>query len=258
MQPNNRSSFIPKKSIKRVERVRSGKRIYILSYIAYGIFFATLLATAAVYFYAQFLEKELATKIEQLETQRVAFSQGNIEKVKEVERQLKMAEYLFDRHASPYAVLHEIERLAVEGIVFKSFGYKRIDDNDIELSITGGSKRFDCVAFQSGLLADSNVLKEADFTSVSKQGDGLGQAESQRNPSNQASTNEPDTDSQLPVSFTFNKLMSFDELQFDSSIFAATVISSGVPDTDVTSFTDDSGEDDLLGTGEIVSEEIES
>ncbi len=246
MQPNNRSSFIPKKSIKRVERVRSGKRVYILSYVAYSVFFGTLVVAGAVFFYSQLLEKDLASKIEELETQRIAFSQSNIQKVKEVERQLKMADYFFSRHSSPYAVLHELERIAVDKITFNTFNYNRVDNDTIELTVSGGTDRFDGVAFQSGLLLDSKVLGAAEFSGISKQGQ-YSITPKTTSAKSKATTNTADEDQPTsPVSFTINKILSFDELLFDPSVYSSSVVTAipnfelGSSTDEVTSFTDDS------------------
>lgn len=257
MQPNNRSSFIPKKSIKRVERVRSGKRVYILSYVAYAVFLGTIVMTGAVFFYSQFLERELTSKVEELETQRVAFSQSNIQKVKEVERQLKMADYFFSRHASPYAVLHELERVAVDKITFNVFDYKRVDEDNIELKISGGTDRFDGVAFQSGLLLNSSILNAAEFSGINKQGQySIIPRNNQRN-SNQSDSDEDELS--YPVTFTINKLLGFGELSYNPSIFTSSVVTTaptavvGSSTDAVTSFTDDSGTDDFLETGDVIN-----
>ena len=263
MQPHNRSSFIPKKSIKRVERVRSGKRVYILSYVAYAVFFGTLIVAGAVYFYSQLLEKELETKIGELETQRVAFSQSNIQKVKEVERQLKMAEYFFNRHASPYAVLHELERIAVDKITFTTFDYKRVDADTIELTISGGTDRFDGVAFQSGLLINSDILKSSEFSGVSKQGQYSIITNANPTKSGVAKNNTNDDKPSSPVSFTINKILGFDELTFDPAIFTGAVVTTN-PDfrtssstADVTSFTDSSDADEFIDVADVSANEFD-
>lgn len=242
MQPDNRSSFIPKKSIKRVERVRSGRRIYILSYIAYAVFFATLVASGVIYFYAQYLQKELTTKIEELETQRVAFSQSSIEKVKDLERKLKLSEYFFDRHSSAYTVLHEIERLAVDKVVFKSFNYTRQENDEILISVNGGSNRFDEVAFQTSLLTRSNFFSDSVFTELTKQ-DQLAQSLDAVNPRQGARTVDKATEAEsviTPVSFSFTTMLNFDELAFDPEMYTESV---GIEPANLEATEDSMGED---------------
>ncbi len=264
MQPNNRSSFIPKKSIKRVERVRSGKRVYILSYVAYAVFFGTIVVAGAVFFYSQLLEKELATKIGELETQRVAFNQSNIQKVKEVERQLKMADYFFKRHSSPYAALHELERIAVDKITFNTFDYNRVDSDTIELTISGGTDRFDGVAFQSGLLADSPILKSAEFSGISKQGEFSVVSNTTRTKNNSSNKNtDTDNTPALPVTFTINKVLGFDDLPYNPSIYTSSIIAStpdfnaGSSTAEVTNFTDSSDVNDSLDANVVSNNEFE-
>lgn len=253
MQPNNRSSFIPKKSIKRVERVRSGRRIYILSYIAYAVFFATIVSSGAVYFYAQYLKQNLATRIEELEAQRVAFNQSNIQAVKEVERQLKLAEYLFSRHTSPYAVLYEVERLATDDVIFKTFNYTRQDNDDIMVTISGGAERFDSVAFQTGLFANSSLFANSLFTQIIKQNQGSVTNGQLNVTASSQTTNDAVA---TPVSFTLTKTLSFGELAFNPSIYELTSVSGG----NLNFSNTDTGSNSVSDTSEIetVSSELDN
>lgn len=246
MQPTNRSSFIPKKSIKRVERVRSGKQVYILSYIAYAIFLATLLATGAVFFYASVLEGRLQSVIAELDAQRVSFDQGDIVRIKEAERQHKIAEYLFNNHVSTYAIFNELERLAVDRVLFKTFAYSRVDANVAELSISGGSERFDSSAFQSSLLRTGNILSDAQFIGISKTDDELPVPSSQSNRTNQ-NDNEDTVDT--PVAFTITHNFYVSLLPFSQSHYevqsvvpppqpVASTTTEGNADTDAETTTD--------------------
>lgn len=236
MQPNNRSSFIPKKSIKRVERVRSGKQIYLLSYIAYAVFFATLIVAGAVFFYTSTLQGQLEERIAELETQRVAFSQGDIERVKEFERKLKISEYLFDQHVSVYSVFNELEKFAAEGVLYSSFSYRRVDDQTAEISITGASNKFDAPAFQRNILEQADVLGGASFTSIAKAGP-TGIAEQ-----NALSNDENVSNTILPVDFTIIRDVPTEEMPFEISAYERRPVAPTLPvisDFDVASGTDE-------------------
>jgi hypothetical protein len=221
MQPTNRSSFIPKKSIKRVERVRSKKQIYILSYVAYAIFFATLVAIAAVFFYANSLTTQLQAVINELDAQQVAFSQGNIAAVKEAERRVKIANYLFSKHAGTYAIFGEIERLAVDGVTFRSFSYERIDDALAMIEISGGTDQFDSVAFQNLLFADNNLLRGIMFDGVSKSGGGVLQ---------EGGISDNNDETSQPVSFSVTKELPVSAIPFALNLYEVPAVEEVVPE----------------------------
>ena len=210
MQPNNRSSFIPKKSIKRVERSRGGNQLYLLSYVAYAIFFATLLATAAVFFYANLLNNTLTERIAELDAQRVAFSQGEIARIKEAERRFKLVDYLFSKHVSSYAIFNEIEQLAVEGVIFSTFTYQRSDPDTVRVSLEVGSDRFDSAAFQNRLLRSSDILAPAILASANKAGS------QQRG---QSAVDEEESGFVKPVTFGLELILPTEVIEFSQEYY---------------------------------------
>lgn len=208
MPPSSQSSFIPKKSIKRIERVRSSRRVNILTYIAYSVFFGVILVSVATFLYLKFLENKLGETLAELDSQRSAFSGGSIEQVKEMERRLRMAEYFFAQHTSTNLIFNELERLAVRDISFASFNLDRVTQDMFEVSITGQTFKFDSVAFQTDLFADSELFGKAQIAEITKEA----QVE-------QTDENGGATDSTLPVNFVAKMNFSVNELAFDASAY---------------------------------------
>lgn len=215
MPPTNRSSFIPKKSITRLKHVRSGKQYYLLGYVAYSIFFATLLAVGFVFFYTNYLDTRLSEKIAELDAQQVAFDQSDIVRVKELERQIKLAEHLFSLHTSTYAIFKELESIVVNGISLGGFQYERLDDSEATVSIAGGARRFDAVAFQRGLFSGAEILADAEFVGLSKKGEVKLDPEA-------AVVEVVDTDTDevtSPVSFSIEDTILVSDIPFDISVY---------------------------------------
>lgn len=167
MNPSSNSSFIPKKTIQRVQRVRTKRRIYVLSYVSYSLFFGTLLVAGALFLYSIYLNNILGERIAQLEEQRVAFSQSDIEQIKEFESWLRVAEYYYDRHVSAYAVLRELEAVTSQDVIWASIGISRLSDV-VEITLEGQTVRFDAVAFQQSQLKDSSVFAAAEMTDLTR------------------------------------------------------------------------------------------
>lgn len=216
MPPSSQSSFIPKKSIKRIERVRSSHRVNILTYVAYSVFFGVILVSVATFFYLRFLESNLQSTLVELNGLRESFSGSNIEQVKEMERRLRMAEYFFGQHVSAYKVFNELEALAVNEIVFSGFSFDRVTNDAMEVTITGESFKFDSVAFQKDLFGDSDLFGGAQFVEVTKEA----QVEL-------VDDNEGNDDSALPVGFTAKLVFNTSELAYDSSVYD--VVSAPAP-----------------------------
>lgn len=184
--------------------------MYILSYIAYAVFLATVLAVGAVFFYANVLNNQLDALITELDAQRVSFSTGDIVRIKEAERRHKLAEYLFNNHASTYAIFNEIERFAVDGVVFTSFSYRRVDDDIARINVAGGSERFDSTAFQSSILSTGDVFATADFVGISKVGD-VSQLEVVQNNNDNENNN---TEILTPVQFAIEQDLLVSQIPF--------------------------------------------
>jgi len=229
MQPENRSSFIPKKSIKRLERSRSGRQFYILAYVAYGVFFATILAVAAVFLYVNYLQGQLDATIVALNEQRDAFSQSDIALVKEAERRLRITEHFFNRHVSVYAIFTDLEASVVDSVAFRSFSYVRDDSEFANLTLSARSDALDALAFQYRIAQDTDVLAGAQFTGVNKGGEAgaMDALFAQGSSPTPASTNDDDerTDEEalLPVGFTVQKLIAIEDIPFAASRYAAAV-----------------------------------
>lgn len=258
MQPNNRSSFIPKKTIKRGERVRKSSQIYILSYVAYAVFFATLIAVAFVFFYSNLLENKLAEKIAELDAQRVVFNQGDIQRIKEVERRLNIAEYFFNNHASPYKILNEIETYAVEGVVFKTFSYVRTLEGLIELTVSGASAKFDGVAFQSGLFQGATVFQSADFSSINKAGEfSINQTTSPNRNNNNNIQNQIDPNiAKLPVGFVLENTFEVGKIPFSIGTYEVVAVPPPVTDSFSIVEGDDAGGEGAPEDAVVIEQEI--
>ena len=229
MPPSSQSSFIPKKSIKRIERVRSSHRVNILTYVAYSVFFGVILVSVSTFFYLRFLESNLTATLTELNGLRETFSGSSIEEVKEMERRLRMAEYFFGQHTSAYKIFNELEELAVNEIIFSGFSFNRVTDDAMEVTITGESFKFDSVAFQKDLFGDSDLFSGAQFVEVTKEA----QVE-------QVDDNESNDGSVLPVGFVAKLVFNTVDLAYDSAAYDAVSVPAPAPVAVPVSTTTDS------------------
>lgn len=159
-------SFIPKRSTGKVSPVRSGKRIYVFSYVTYVLFFGTLLSVAGIFFLNQQAERQLAAHISMLEEERASFDGTRISEIKALDRQLSLAEDLLNRHAAPSIIFDELEDIVLKTVQFTSFSYNREPGKGARLALTGKTASFDVLIFQREVINESDFLASADLVSV--------------------------------------------------------------------------------------------
>jgi hypothetical protein len=165
MDSSNSGSFIPKRNInKPVARV--GRRVYIFSYVAYVIFFGTLMFVVGVFIINLQAEKKLNEFIASIEEAQSLFRQDQIDSLLALEAQLNSASTLLDRHASPLRIFYELEQNVLQDVQLSSFVYTREVPTEAFLTIEAQSLDFDEALVQRETLQRSMILGNLDVTEV--------------------------------------------------------------------------------------------
>ena len=160
-------SFIPKRSTGKVTPVRSGKRIYIFSYIAYVFFFGTLLSVVGIFFLNSQAEKQLQSFISKVEEQQQSFNRGQIDTIRKLDSRIKTAEQVLGWHVAPSRLFEELEAVIVKTVRLQSFTYTRTTGGGAVFSFGGLTDTFDVLLFQRDVLENSPMLAAADIVEVS-------------------------------------------------------------------------------------------
>lgn len=224
-------SFIPKRSTGRVAPVRSGRRVYVLSYIAYVLFFGTLLSVVGIFFLHNQAETQLQKFIELIDNERQAFQeQSEVNEIKELDTQLSTAMQILNWHAAPSVIFEAIEDVIVQTVQLEEFDYTRTTGGPAELSFGGKTSSFDVLLFQREVMADSNLLASADIVEVSYGAGG-----------ELVETNARQT-SQLPesatVMFTFEDISSVTGIRYTPRVFEQVQESNPEENAEATETTD--------------------
>lgn len=168
MSTTGGGSFIPKRSTGKVSSVRSGRRIYIFSYIAYVLFFGTLLSVVGIFFLHNQAETQLQEYITLVDGERKKFQeQSEIHDIKSLDTQLSTAEQILSWHAAPSIVFEALEEVIVASIQLENFEYMRETGGPIQLSFGGRTDSFDVLMFQREIMSQHNLLSAADIVEVS-------------------------------------------------------------------------------------------
>lgn len=160
------SSFIPKRSSGKVTPSHAGRRIYVFSYIAYILFFGTLLSVGGIFFLNQQAERQLNEHIALLDQERQNFRQSQLEEVRRFDARLRLAQGILDRHAAPSVIFDELEPVVVESVQFTQFNYTRDPGGGATLSLTGLTDSFDILLFQREVVKQSALLSAAEIIQV--------------------------------------------------------------------------------------------
>lgn len=162
------NSFIPKQAAFKGVRNNKKRRFFIFQYVAYAVFFVTLLAAIGIFAYQQYLQTELEEAKSALELERGAFSQSDIERVKELDARLNIVTERFAGHSSVYQVLSAVEDVVAANVRFTDFEYIRLASNTGELKLSGQGPIFEDVVFQELVLGRSAVLSRSEITSLDR------------------------------------------------------------------------------------------
>lgn len=165
MNPQN-TSFIPKRPTQGTIQNRGVRKIYILSYVAYVLFFGALLSAAAVFLYTYTLEAKVNVERTKLTQEQSQFGQGEIESILRLEQLINTAETKMDAHISLPRIFSAIENSALDSLILTAFDYKRVLDTAPLLILKGEAKSFNSVLFQREVLDLNPVLAKAIFTKI--------------------------------------------------------------------------------------------
>lgn len=162
--PDQGASFIPKSGVKTVQRTRSTRRIYLLAYVSYIVFFSTLFVVVGVYLYAATVNRSLDSLKEQLTTERQRFAVTQIEDVRQLDKRMRVAQRLLDESTAPSRIFSDIEAIVASNVQFSSMSYKQLANRQFMIDLVGRADNFNQVLSQRDLLQNSSILQDAVVT----------------------------------------------------------------------------------------------
>lgn len=165
MNPQS-TSFIPKRPVTGNTQKRVVRKIYVLTYVSYILFFGTLLAVAGVFFFKLTLESQLVGQQQQLITEKAQFSQSDIESVRELADRIDLAKDRMDQHISVLSILEALDKSALETLQFTDFTYERSLDTAPIVKLKGNTASFNSLVFQREVLSENPILASGTFDEV--------------------------------------------------------------------------------------------
>lgn len=155
------SSFIPKSGVKTVQKTRGTKRIYVLAYISYIVFFSTLFAVIGVYVYGATVSRSLSSLRDQMLEERQRFSLTQVDEIENLHERLSAAEKLLDESTAPSRIFNDVESIVASNIYFTGMRYKLMSNRKFQIDLIGRADNFTEIISQRSLLGNSDLLRDA-------------------------------------------------------------------------------------------------
>ena len=215
MADSTNASFIPKNSKRPVKQIRTTRRIYLLSYLSYVLFFGSLLATGGIFFYSIQVNNDLNASREALIAQRDRFSSEQITAVRALEKKLLLAEQLLNSLTAPSLIFSDIESALAENMYLTNFNYEYNPNQTSKITLQGKAKEFNQLLYQRDVFNSSKLFDNSEVTAFDYSvGVDLGDDEDGFGPSSIVGLLLEDEDEET-ITFTFESTITNDLISYN-------------------------------------------
>lgn len=163
MEPNFKTSFIPKKPVV-VERVKKPLSIGIFSIISFFILFTVLLATGGLYVYKGVLAKSITEIENDLNASKNRFEPSEIEQLQALDRRLNASSEILSKHIAVTPIFEALSAVTMKTVRYTKFAYsieegKTPKDTKILIKMNGIAVGYRSIALQSDLFTTKEEAK---------------------------------------------------------------------------------------------------
>ena len=167
MEPQFKSSFIPKKPVSPVSmrqvRSRPMGLLFVLSSV---IFVATVVMAGGVFGYGEYLKKDIANKSAALEVARRDLQPALIEEIRRLDARIRHANSLLSNHLALSPLFGLLEESTLFNVQFTDFSYVFNPEGGVTLNLKGLVPSFGSLALQSDVLYRNPTFSRVSFSSV--------------------------------------------------------------------------------------------
>jgi hypothetical protein len=151
------SSFIPKRTAGTKVRQKRTRNFFLLSIVSYACLIAAPTASAAVYVYQIYTDRQFDQLVTALDDAIGSFSEAEMSRVLEFAHRLESAEALVNNHVSVVKALESLEQTTATTVGFNSLALARNPDGSLRVSADILASNFDAALFQRTAYNDQNV-----------------------------------------------------------------------------------------------------
>ncbi|MFM2424019.1 MAG: hypothetical protein RLZZ70_408 [Candidatus Parcubacteria bacterium] len=161
------SSFIPKRNAQQATRRNRGHNFFLLAIISYACFIAAPTASAAVFVYNIYVERQFAEAVVSLESAISEFGEADMKRVIEFDARLRNAEELVENHVSINKVLAHLETNTIDLVSFTTLTFTRTPEGGVKVEGSALADSLDSAYFQRTVYGRESVVGDGLIADVS-------------------------------------------------------------------------------------------
>jgi len=128
--------------------------------------FATLLATGGVYFYGNYVDRQLDAEIAALNNEIGSFSKADMQKVMDFDLRLAQASSRLSNNVSLISVFESLEAATINTVQITSLNLYRESDEKFVLAAAIETDSFDSTIFQRGVYGQNQAIRSVKISGV--------------------------------------------------------------------------------------------
>lgn len=166
MEPNFKTSFIPKKPVATTTRGNLGasnKGLNFLTLLATVIFLAASLFAIGMFMYKLTIEQRIKGQEENLEKVRQTFEPNFISQATRLNSRIVAAGRILEKHLSPSSIFELLERTTLQTVSFRNFEFTDNVDGEVIIRGNGEGDSFRSIVLQSDEFGNSGYMKDVLF-----------------------------------------------------------------------------------------------
>lgn len=166
MDPQFKTSFIPKQPITAAPRRSKGTAVGFFYLLGLIVFIASLALAGGLTFWKFYLERSIATKDQELAELQASFNVREIEALKRLGRRMEAGGEILESHVALSPFFELLESLTLQDVQFSEFSFGRLMGGAAGVEMTGRGKSFSAVALQSDLFGKSEYIEDPIFSDL--------------------------------------------------------------------------------------------
>jgi hypothetical protein len=210
-------AYIPRSSFSQAPgvipmQVKKKHTIRVFSLLGTLLMTLSFIATAGVFFYKDYLQKQLSAAQVELDSISSSDNEKKMAEIETYDRKLSVAHNILDNHIAVSRIFTELESVTKQTVQFKSFDYLYDPGFEVEVTLTGDTQELKSVALQKMQILQDGIFSDFVVRNITAQS--LVVNEDDETNKNQQNNREDDTESDLGVGFEVVGLFDIDALAY--------------------------------------------
>ncbi len=228
------TSFIPQRPVQSQATKKVVRKVYVLTYVSYVLFFGTVISAIGMLAYGKMLDSQLTVQKERLVEEEKKFDPTQIDAVRQLDNKIKTAAERMNMHLSVLPFFEALEQNISEQLLLKTFKYTRENDAAPQVELTGEVEVLNSLVFQREVLQSNPVLKGGEFSQVALASSPLVDAEGFAS-----------EDYVTTISFSLNKSIDASQLLYQPRVVFAEEVQDAAAETQAVETESEVQDEDL-------------